>query len=77
MDIITHTLVLYFLINGQMVVKKATIPTAQECAIRAATFDMLPPVDGTFVPKHAECITKTKKAPKAPKAAAVDANRLT
>lgn len=74
---ITHTLILYFVMNGTMMTSKHPMPTAEECAIRATTFTMLPPVDGTFEPKHAECKVKAKKAPKAPKAAAIDFKRMT
>jgi len=71
----THTLILYFVMNGTMMTSKHKMPTAEECAIRATTFTMLPPVDRTFEPKHAECVSKEKKAPK-PKAATLDLKRM-
>lgn len=65
---ITHTLVLYFLLDGKMQVEKIKQATPQECAIKATTFTMSKPANGMMVPVHAECVTKEKKPPKAARA---------
>lgn len=72
----THTLVLYFVLEGKVQISKIKQATESECAIRATTFTMVAPATG-FKPLHAECISKEKKAPKLKAPAAINFKRMT